>query len=464
LRRLSQLPIRLRLAVGFAVVMAIVLAGIGLFVYERTASDIDRQIERELAARLAGTVAIIRDDGDDLGDPAQDPLARVDAEGYVQVLGPSGDVADASAEPLRTEPLLDAAELERALAGEHIDVGVDRPDLETEMRIAAARTQDDRVHYTVLVGASLEEREQALDSLARLLLIGGPIALLLASLAAYGVATAALRPVEAMRSRAAELSDREPGKRLPVGESGDELAKLAATLNAMLARLEGALERERRFVADASHELRTPLAILKAEIDLALAGDRTPEELRAALVSLREESDRLARLADDLLLIARADEGRLPIEAETVSASELAGRVVRRFETRLDGGHLVVEVPEGLELVADPLRLEQALSNLVDNALRHGCSEVEVATVSADGAIELHVRDDGDGFDPELLGRAFERFARDGRARSDGGAGLGLAIVAAIADAHGGEVGASNRPQGGADVWISLPDSAASPS
>ena len=155
----------------------------------------------------------------------------------------------------------------------------------------AARSQDDGVRYAIIVGASLQERDQALASLSRLLLIGGPIALLLAALAAYWVARAALGPVDAMRRRAAEISDDDPGQRLPVGPADDEISELATTLNSMLAGLEEAIERERRFVADASHELRTPLTILKAEIDLALEEGRSPSELRSALVSGGEEVD-----------------------------------------------------------------------------------------------------------------------------------------------------------------------------
>lgn len=458
----GSLPIRVRLALAFALIMVLVLTSVGVFVYERTRSDLDRQIDRELSARLAGVVAIVRDDGDDLGDPEQDPLGRVDAEGVVQVLGPNGDVADATATQLKRTPLVARATLVRLLDGDAVNVEVTGA-FEERLRLVGARTQDDGVRYATLVGASLEARDDALASLATLLLIGGPIALLFATGAGYWVATAALRPVEAMRRRATEITEQEPGRRLPIPRARDEIASLGETLNEMLSRLEAALARERRFVSDASHELRTPLSILKAEVDLALEAGEDPGELRAALLSVGEETDRLSQLAEDLLVVARADEGRLPIELKDVSVAELSRRVAARFGAReRDADRLLVADADGLVVRGDPLRLEQALSNLVDNALRYGRDQVRVEARPREDRLELHVLDRGAGFPPALLDRAFERFARSDQCGARGGAGLGLAIVDAIARAHGGAAHAANRPGGGADVWVSLPAATAS--
>jgi signal transduction histidine kinase len=312
------------------------------------------------------------------------------------------------------------------------------------------------------VGATREDREEALSSLRTVLLTGGPIALLLAALAGYGLATAALRPVGAMRHEAAEISRLGSGRRLPVPPAGDELARLGGTLNEMLARLEKSAERERGFVASASHELRTPLALLKAELELALREGRTAEELRAAVSSAAGESDRLVQLAEDLLVLARADEGKLPVRPEPLDAAELLHTTARRFEARANelSRRLWIDAPDGLTLYADRLRTEQALANLVDNALRHASGTVELQAERTDDAVRLHVRDHGPGFDPALNGHAFERFTRGDRARSRGGTGLGLAIVDAIASSHGGRAAASAREDGGgADVWIELPRS-----
>src|SRR6185437_12473261 len=218
------------------------------------------------------------------------------------------------------------------------------------------------------------------------------------------------------------------------------------------------VEHERRFVADASHELRTPLALLQTELELALRRPRSHQELEDALRSASEETQRLVRLAEDLLLIARADQGPLPVSREEVEAEQLLGVVAERFATRAQtlGRDLSAE-PSELRLDADPLRVEQALGNLVDNALTHGEGRVELRAVDAGDRVELHVLDEGAGFPPEFRPRAFERFSQGDKARSGAGSGLGLSIVELVATAHGGIAKASNRAEGGTDVWLSLP-------
>jgi heavy metal sensor kinase len=454
---LSRLPVRVRLVIAFSAVMALVLAATGMFVYLRFADELGETVDRELAARLAGVVAIVRDDGDDLGHPRDDPLRAVDPGAFVQVLDSEGAVAGTTEPKLASSPVLPPARLEALAGGGTIDIAV--PALEEHLRLAAAFAEDDGERYTVVVGASLEEREAALDYLSRVLLLGGPIALLLAALASYGVAAGALRPVEHIRRRAAELFVAgKTGSRLPVPPARDEIASLGETLNAMLARIEQAFEHERAFTADASHELRTPLSVLKAEVDLALEGERSREELVEALRSVSAETDRLPRLAEDLLVLARADEGRLPLSVEPVELHALAQRVGRRFAARAgsNGRSLTID-GGGVTLTADPLRIDQALSNLIDNALRYGGGDVAVHAVRRNGHVEVHVTDEGSGFTSDIAERAFDRFARADRGGTRGGAGLGLSIVAAIARAHDGSVHARNRPEGGADVWLSLP-------
>jgi signal transduction histidine kinase len=447
----SRLPIRLRLTLAFTVVMAVVLVAVGLFVYSRVGSDLESALDTSLRTRaddLAATAA--RPDA-----AAPDPHRLVSRdESLAQVIGPDGRV-QYSSPGLGPAPVLSAGELARARRG---PVTLDRDgvaNFDEQLRLLA-KPAGARV---VVVGATREDRAEALASLQEVLLIGLPIALLLAALAAYGVATAALRPVSAMRAEAAEISRLGSGRRLPVPEGRDELAQLGGTLNEMLERLERSAERERGFVASASHELRTPLALLRAELELALREGRTPEELRDAVASAASESDRLVQLAEDLLVLARADEGRLPVRPEPLDAGELLATTARRFEARASesGRELRVADSDGLGVRADRLRAEQALANLVDNALRHGDGAVELAAEPAGATVRLHVLDRGPGFDTGLNGHAFERFTRGDRARSRGGTGLGLAIVDAIARSHGGTAGAAARPGGGADVWIELP-------
>ncbi len=311
----------------------------------------------------------------------------------------------------------------------------------------------------LVVGSSLAERNHALTTLTELLFIGGPAMLILTCLAGYVLAERALAPVETMSARAARISGAPQGERLPVPEANDELRRLGETLNEMLSRLEDALARERALVADAGHELRTPLSILKLELELALASDISREELQMRVRSAAEEVDRLAKLAQDLLVIARAELGRLPLEKRRVEVREVLGAVAERFAAPSagTGRPLAIEESDGLTLDADPTRLEQALTNMVSNALRHGDGAVIMRARRRGGVVELHVLDDGRGFEPSFLPRAFERFSRADPARSGGGAGLGLSIVQVIAEAHGGHAYAANREPGGADVWLSLP-------
>jgi signal transduction histidine kinase len=227
----------------------------------------------------------------------------------------------------------------------------------------------------------------------------------------------------------------------------------------MLARLEAALQRERTLVSDASHELRTPLALMKTEIELALAEPDSASVLLAALRSAGEETDRLSQLADDLLLLARVDSGTLPLRREPISVQDLLTTIATRFRRRAaeSGRRIDVASASDVDLLGDRRRLEQALSNLIENALRHGAGTIGIEAVEDDGLVSVHVTDEGNGFPAAFLGRAFERFSRATGSRDTGGAGLGLAIVAAVAQAHGGSVTASNRTNGGADVALTLP-------
>jgi signal transduction histidine kinase len=310
----------------------------------------------------------------------------------------------------------------------------------------------------LVVGATRENRAEALRSLRTELLIAGPVALVLAIGLGYLLAGTGLQAVDAMRRRAAEISAQTPGERLPVPQTQDELQHLGETLNAMLGRLERALEREREFVAEAGHELRTPLALLRAELDYALHYAESEDELRGAVRRAGEETDRLVQLASDLLLVAVADAGRLALRLEPVATRDLLESVRTRFAWRAEADRrgLEVEAPEDLMVVVDRLRLEQALGNLVENALRYGAGTVTLTAGAAGAAVEFHVRDEGPGFPAEFLPRAFHRFSRAEGTRGRQGTGLGMPIVATIVEAHHGTTTASNGARG-ADVTIRIP-------
>ncbi len=441
--------------------MAVVLAVIGIAVYLRFEANLDETFDQGLRSRADDVSALIQQRGGKLAAPGASVLVER-GESFAQILGEDGTVLDAS-QLLRDEPLLTPARLARAMRGTLIVTRPNpfEPGEPARLLATPVRARGDRL--IVVVGAAADDRNSQLASLALLLAIGGPLALLLASLAGYGVAAAALRPVEAMRAKASEVTDEQPGERLPVGGANDEIARLGTTLNGMLARLEAAVQRERAFVADASHELRTPLAILKTEIELALRGERDATELRAALRSAAEETDRLAELADAMLVLARAEgDGALPLAKSTVGTAQLLEGIRMRFGARVlaAGRSLVVEADPPASVTADPRRLEQALGNLVENALRHGAGVIHLSSSVHGATVWLHVHDEGPGFPPQLIATAFERFTRADHARARGGSGLGLAIVRTIARAHGGEAHACNDGEGGARVSIELPRAA----
>jgi heavy metal sensor kinase len=457
---MSRLPIRLRLTLAFALAMAVVLSAVGAFLYVRLGDSLEEQLDESLQARAAALAALVRARGDEI-DGAE--LSSGEEEGFGQLISQDGAVL-ASAPEIGSGALISPREAARARDESFIVEREAVPGTDgSAARVLVTPVESEGKSLALVVGAPLEDRDEALAGLLAQLLVIGPVALVIASLAGYFLAAAALRPVKAMSRRAAEISSDGSGQRLPLSEARDEIRHLGETLNQMLARLEAGLARERRFVADASHELRTPLALLQTELELALRRPRLPEEHERALRSAAEEVDRLVLLAEDLLVLARADEGRLPLRLEPIPPADLLHSVARRFEARAEsaGRSIVVAGGTGLAIAGDRARLEQALGNLVDNGLRHGAGTIRLEAEHANGGVDLRVSDAGAGFPPDLLPRAFERFSRADEAREGSAAGLGLAIVDAIARAHGGFAVAANGNGGGAVVALRLPTAAA---
>ncbi len=448
-----RIPLRLRLTVAFACGMALVLVSLGAFLYLRLGRELLRSVDMGLRSRAQVIVAGIGKRH--VGFTGQSGTLIDPDEAFAQILDPRGPSAIVeSSAAFADVPLVPPS----LLSSVHGATFLDRPvrGIDAQARLLVVPAEGDAHRLYVVVGATLSDRLEALDRLLALFAIGGPVALILTSGAGWLLAGAALRPVERLRAEAAAISGSEPDRRLAVPATGDELERLATTLNAMLDRLEEALGRERRFVDDASHELRTPLSVLKAELDLTLARARTPDELERALRRASGETDRLARLAEDLLVLSRAEGGRLPVHRIAVSLSAVVRQACRGQQHRADeaGVRLSVDVADG-QVRLDPVRLRQAIENLVDNALRYagGGGEVRVAARHEGDVVHLSVADSGPGFPEGFLDRAFEPFARgDGSS----GAGLGLAIVRTVAEAHGGSARAGNRPEGGALVELVL--------
>lgn len=452
-RAVARIPIRIRVAATFALVMALLLVVAGVGLYAALGATLRSSIDDGLRSRSSDVAALAADAAAEPRGPS--PLTA-EGETVAQILSVDGRVVDSSA-ALGGTRLLTPDQVRRARAG---TIHAERPtvvhpvDGDDTTRLLARPVTAGGRRVIVVVGATLEPVEVAQHRLAGLLLVGGPVLLLLASLAGYGAAAGALRPMDRMREAAATIRTGRSGTRLDVPPAGDEVARLAVTLNEMLDRLDDAFRRERSFVDDASHEMRTPLALVKGELELAMRDGATIEELREAIASAAEENDRLVALAQDLLVLARAEDGVVLGGGSTVPLGVLVDRVrgqVAGREVVVDDADASVEVP------GDAVVLERVLGNVVRNAAEAGARRVEVRGSHRAGMVEIRVLDDGPGFPAAFLPRAFERFARADEARGRGGTGLGLAIVRSTAVAAGGSAGAVNRPEGGAEVWVRLP-------
>jgi len=434
---MNRLPIRVRLTLAYAAAVGAVLASGGFLLYGHMADSLDHSLDQGLRARSADVAALVAQADPGLREAPPAPVSAATGS-FAQVLDSHGRIHDQTRR-LGSQPLLAGRLFRRARSQTLLVSRV--PRLGTDVRLLAVPVRAEGKRLVLIVGAPLGSRDQALASLRSELLVGGPVALLLASLIGYLVAGAALRPVERMRSRAASITDQRLSERLPVPPANDEIAR-----------------RERRFVDDASHELRAPLALVRTEVELALDLPRTVPELEASLRSIGVEADRLSQLADDLLLLARFDEGELPLRRETVDAGTLLHDVAARFERRAaDAGRRIEVDASALPFEADRVRLEQAIVNLVENGLRHGAGTVRLTATARSDDVEIHVADDGAGFPDSVVETAFERFTRADTARSTTSAGLGLAIVKAIVEAHGGTVIVSSDDALGADVVLTLP-------
>ncbi|MDX6726535.1 MAG: hypothetical protein QOK49_1340 [Baekduia sp.] len=449
-RKRRSWPLRLQLTLAFASVVALVLAATGVVIYTEFRRNLDRSVQADLAERSVAFRGLAA------GNVAPARIVALAGERFAQIYAPDGSVA-ASSRALARRSLLTPAQLAAARRSTIRGVRQSVPPTESGVLVVAFPIGGGRV---AAVAESRDERERELDRLSTLLLISLPGALLLASLTGYQVAGAALRPVERMRARAAAIGDAELGERLPEPGTGDELDRLAGTLNELLERRQEALELERRVVSDASHELRTPISVLRTRLDVALRGPGDAASLREGLEGAQADVARLGRLADDLLVLARADQGRLPLRAEPLDVQDLLeATVARHGAAALAAGRPLtadMQVGGGAVVLGDADRLAQVLDNLVINALRHGAGAIAVVARPAPSGsgVEIVVRDAGPGFPADFLPKAFDRFSQ---VVPGEGSGLGLALAEAIVRAHGGSVAAGAAPGGGAEVRIGLP-------
>jgi two-component system OmpR family sensor kinase len=452
-------PIRLRLGLSFALVTLVLVTAGGLIFALSFRTGLERSLEPGLRAQFRSLAESARRG---LGsDPTSGDVVLVGGDDLVtQILGRNGEVLVSTREAGSTHVVPDA--IARVAASGFVFTSVTIGREREPYRVLAGPIRSDTDMRVGIVGTSLEATNTAVSRVHVGLVVGGAAAVLVAGFGGWLLAVAALRPVERMRRSASEISEHDATTRLPVPTTRDEIAALASTVNALLDRLQGSLARQRAFVADASHELRTPLAVLCAELELAVRQERSPDELRDAIAHATQEVERLARLVDDLLFLARSDE-RAQLLTEDTPIVPLLEAAIGEARAQAAAGDVRLQIDAKPELRASvaPTLVHQAVVNLVANAIRHspmGATVVVRARRDHD-AVEIEVLDEGPGFPTAFLPDAFERFRRAdaSRSRRDGGTGLGLAIVRAIASAHGGTAEAATRPTGGAVVKLRIP-------
>jgi len=465
LRWVRPRTLQTRLALLFALATLVLCALVGVVAVQQFNSQLRSALDDGLHARLS---ALVRQLPKSPNNERFTPLLP-DTESFAQVIRPDGTVLAAAPRALYAGSVLSRSERQAALRGRQF---YDRTVLRggDQARLLAGQGNIGSEPVVLVVGASLEDTTRAVKRLESTLLVGLPIIAILVSIGGWFLAGSALSPVRSMieeadaisaaqlASRAGERSERW----LSVPRTGEEIAELARRLNALLARIEDAITHERAFLDDASHELRTPIAIARGEAELARMAVVDDSEAAAALDSLLEEVDRLDHLARNLLVLART-RAAPPASWPEIDLADVAHRAVDAVERAGDGDGVRVYVEGEATVRGDESGLERAVANLVQNALRAARTRVDVRISSDDGGATLEVADDGPGFPPDVLPRAFERFTHEpgpagsttgGSVRT--GAGLGLAIVAAIAAAHGGRAFAANTPDG-AVVRLVLP-------
>lgn len=439
-----RLPIRLRITIWYMALLAVLVAALGLFVVVRLRADLVAGLDATLSTR-AGQIALAfagagEGEFQDVSDAALQGLPG--AESAAQLLDGSGTVLQAAGDAAAERPMLGQSDLATVRRGVPVRLSTPLgPDAEPfrVLAVALAGTPE----RIVVVATSLETVQESVRTLTILLLLAGPAVLLVAGLGGWWIARAALAPVSRITRTAGEIGIERLDERVEVPRTADEIHDLAVTMNDMLQRLEHGVTAQRRFISDASHELRTPLAVMRSELEVDLRERGLAPAARERLESVHQEIEAIGATVEDLLTLARADEGQLALALEPLDLRVAAARVrdalgiysaASAVEVRLEGD----ETP----LVADRRRIEQVLRNLMANAIKYAGrgGHVVVSTWTEDGSARCSVADDGPGVPSSARPYVFDRFFRADPSRTGTGAGLGLAICREIVLAHGGRI------------------------
>ncbi len=451
--------IRVRLTLWYSLILALSLSLFGGGAYFAMRHSIYATLDAELGQRLQGVRGIISEDAPRGATAVEDEFrefaAGQGARGRLRVADVAGHVLFASpgmeSTNVRATNRKESAGSNEKIAGEHFRV------LRDSMEVSGNS-------YDITVAISTKELGEALERFRRLLYLAAPLFLLLAAFGGYWMSRRALAPVDEITQSAHNIGAQNLAMRLAVPQTGDELARLATTLNEMLSRLDAAFQRITQFTADASHELRTPVSVMRTSAELALRKPRTEAEYREALSQILRETEKVSRLIDQLLLLARADSGPATIPTPRTNLNEILERTWRQASILAEAKHLESEdfMPAApVWVCGDPASLERLFLILLDNAVKYTADggRIELRLSTDDGFAVTEIRDTGIGIAPEDIAHIFDRFYRADRARSPetGGTGLGLAIGRWITDAHGGEIRVQSEPSKGSTFQVRLP-------
>jgi heavy metal sensor kinase len=456
---------RARLTLWYLALFSLLFLLFSLFLHSVMARALQRRLDESLSVEANTAAALLADEFVEMkGDAAvaaSEVLADLRLSGST-VAFLAGTRLLGSSAPIPPEELNHIVRRAGANSALHQVLAV--PQAGTNgARAAVVRVTMGGQNYLVLAVQPLDEIDADLAVLRRVLWLAAPLAMVLAAIGGYWLASRNLAPLASMAAQARRITHSNLETRLEVGAAAEELAVLSESFNELLSRLDQSFDHMRRFVADASHELRTPISIIRGEADVALAQDRSAAEYQQALAIVLDESRRLSRLVDDLLNLARADAGRVRLQVSEFYLNDLVAECCRSAQTLAVARGIALECPahDDVAFRGDEELVRRMVMNLIDNAIRYtpAGGRVTAALEVRGGAVSIRIADTGTGIAPDAVAHVFERFYRGDKARSrqDGGFGLGLAIVKWIAESHHGAVELASAPGQGSAFTVTLP-------
>ncbi len=469
-----MLTLRLKLTLYYLAILSAILLFCGIAIYTTLSRTLVMTIDQSLDVQARRFERAVKNSTSETGFDIEPDASETPSEPglnlppeLLQVIDHKGIIKDETHVHTHDELAVDMPALMRLPMQQTIYETVHTLASE-EFRLATRRGRGyDQKDFYVRVGQPLAPLQRARSRLLLILGIAIPLALLLGSYGGLVLANQALRPVDQLTRAAEHISASDLNERVPVPDQNDELGRLAAQFNAMIARLQAAFERQRQFTSDASHEMRTPLAVMRGEIELALRRERTTPDYQRTLTSNLEEIIRLSRLVEDLLMLARADAGKVELQREPLELRQLCADMTDYISPLAEQRNQTlryVAPPADVTINADSHRIKQLLLNLLDNAIKYTGEggEITISLKAENDTAILTITDTGRGIPSEDLPHVFERFFRRSAKTADrtatgSGSGLGLSIVKWIVDAHDGQIEARSQLGEGTTFAVRLP-------